>query len=101
MGRFSLCLSQSLLQSNGQLIGAGGALHAALDSGHPVDDVLGLHAFNQSADALQVAVAAADELHVVDLAVLQVEENRPGAGDFGGILVMHCVFSFLCCALFG
>ena len=65
-----------------QLIGAGGGLHAALDALDTGDDVVNVHPFHQLADALQVAVAAAYKLNILDLVVLNVEENLLGTGAF-------------------
>ena len=70
------------LQSLRQLIGAGGGLHAALDALNPGDDVVNVHSFHQLADALQVTVAAADKLNILDLVVLNVEENLLRTGAF-------------------
>ena len=69
-------------QSLRQLIGAGGGLHAALDALDTGDDVVNVHPFHQLADALQVAVAAAYKLNILDLFVLNVEENLLGTGAF-------------------
>ena len=46
------------LQCSSKLIRAGGGLHAAVDTFHALDDLIHVHAFYQSADTLQVAVAA-------------------------------------------
>ena len=57
-----LQLSQRLFQVLGDLVGAAGGLAAAGRAFHAGDGVLGLHALQQTADALQVAIAAADDL---------------------------------------
>ena len=77
------------LQSLGQLIGAGGRTAAAADAFHPGDDIVHILAFAQSADALQVAVAAADETQVMYFAVHDFEDNLTGAGAAGLVMMFH------------
>ena len=91
----NFCLDICFLQGLSQLIGAGGGLHAALDAFDAGDDILNIHAFYQSGDALQIAVAAADKLHILNLVVLDIKENALGAGAFGLVLVAHNNISFL------
>ena len=48
-----------------------------------------------SANALEVAVAAAYKLDIVHLAILDIKENGAGTGSLGFVFVMHNVSSFL------
>ncbi len=84
----------SLLQCFGQLVGAGGALHAAGGAFQAGDDIVDIHALHQGADALEVAVAATDVLDIFDLAILDVKEDTLGTGALGLIFVAH-VLCFL------
>ena len=88
----TVCLSG--LQSLCQLIGAGGLLHAAGDTFDTGDDFIDIHSFHQLCNALQIAVAAAQELDVLNLVVLQIEVDHLGAGTLGLVLV-HNQKSFL------
>ena len=87
-------LSQSLLQSLSQLVGAGGGLGATGDAFQTSDGFLDIHAVNQSADALQIAGAAADVLHILYLAIFNLKENFAGASAAGLICVLHNLFPF-------
>ena len=59
--------------------GAGGAFH-------PGDGVFSLHALEQAADALQVAVAAADDLDGLDgVVIVQHDVGLLGAGTLVGV----------------
>ena len=80
------------LQSLCQLIGAGGLLHAAGNALDASDDVIHVHAFDQSGDTLQVAVAAADELNVLDLVVLNLKEDALGANTGSLVFVLHNIY---------
>ncbi len=60
---FSVHFGQSLFQVLGDLIRAAGIAETAERALHAVDHIFGLHALDQTADALQVAVAAANDLH--------------------------------------
>ena len=86
----------SCLQSLSQLIGAGGSLGAAGNTLNAGDDLVDIHAFHQSGDALQVAVAAAEELNILDLAVFNLKDDLSGAGALGLVSILHRVNSFLC-----
>ena len=90
---FQLCFC--LLQCGGQLIGAGGFLATATNAVHSCNDIVDVHAFHQSANALQIAVATAQELHVLYLAVLNIEKDVLGASTFGLVLKLHVYISFL------
>ena len=70
----------SFLQGLGQLIRAGGGLHAAADTLHTRDHILDFLALHQRGDAFQVAVATAQELYIMDSSVLHVkiDELRTG-----------------------
>ena len=94
-GLLSFLAVDCFLQRLSQLIGAGGGLHTALDALHTGDHILNVHTFHQSADALQIAVAAAQELDIGDLAVLDIEEDLLGANALGFVLVTHIKISFL------
>lgn len=65
-----IVLMNSLMQGNGQLVGARRALVTATNALQLADDRIGLHAAHKGGNALQVAVAAARELHVVDDAIV-------------------------------
>ena len=80
-------LSVCFLQRLSQLVRAGGGLHTALDSFNTGDDILHIHTFHQGCDALQVAIAAADKLNILDLVVLNVEQNALRASALGLVFV--------------
>ena len=63
--RLQFC--QSLFQVLGNLVGAAGGAGAAGGTLHAGYGILSLHALEQAADALEVAVAAADDLNGLDL----------------------------------
>ena len=73
----------------GELVGAGGAAKGAVDSGEGGGSLSGIGPFEQAADGLEVAVAAADVAEVVDAAVggqvevylLRADECRGFGGD--------------------
>ena len=88
-----LCVLCSL-QSLCQLIGAGGGLHAAADAFHTGDDIVDVHSLYQRADAHQIAIAAAEELNIVNLAVFNFKGNLTGAGALGLVIVLHAVIPF-------
>ena len=62
---------------------------------HSGDNIVNIHAFDQGTDSLQVAVAAAEELDVADLIVLNLEANHLGTGSLGSVSVLHNICSFL------
>ena len=90
-----LVLRQRLAQRDGELIGAGGILEAAADAAHARDGILGLHAFDQARNALEVAVAAADDLHALDgVVIVQLNVHFLGANALGAVVIGHFYLSF-------
>ena len=89
-----LCVFDGL-QCGGQLVGAGGLLHAALDALQTGDDIVDIHTFHQTADAFQIAVAAAVELDIGQLIVFHIKADHLGAGSLGLKSVLHFIRSFL------
>ena len=81
--QIGLCSLQCLCQ----LVGAGGFLHAAGNALNTGDDLINIHAFDELCNALQVSVAATQELNILNLIVLDVEINRLGAGALGIVFV--------------
>jgi len=81
--QIGLCSLQCLCQ----LVGAGGFLHAAGNALNTGDDLINIHAFDKLCNALQVAVAATQELNILNLIVLDVKVNRLGAGALGIVFV--------------
>ena len=76
-----------------ELVRAGRRLHAATDALEPVDDFVHIHALAELRNALRVAAAAVDELHVVHLSVFHLEEDLAGAGAPRRIFVCHVLIS--------
>ena len=76
-----------------ELVRAGRRLHAAADALEPVDDFVHIHALAELRNALRVAAAAADELHIVHLSVFHLEEDLAGAGAPRRIFVCHVLIS--------
>ena len=62
----------------------------ASDAFEAGDDVLYLHACHQPADALQIAVASAIELHMGDNAIFHFHIDVAGAGTLGLVGSFHC-----------
>ena len=62
----------------------------APDTFEACDDIGHLHARHQPAEALQIAVASAIELHVGDNAVLHLHIDVAGAGTLGLVGGFHC-----------
>lgn len=75
------------LQRLGQLVGAGGAFHAAGDALHTGDDIVDVHTLHELGNALQVAIAAAHELDVFDLVVFHIKVDHLRTGALGLILI--------------
>ena len=59
------------------------------DALHAGNNICNIHTFHQSCNALQVTVAATNELHVLNLSFLHIEEDALGAGAFGLVFVLH------------
>jgi len=81
----SICLCG--LEGLCQLIRAGSGLHAALDAFYTGDGFVNIHAFCQCRDTFQIAIAATDELNVLDLVILNIKIDHLRAGSFGFVLV--------------
>ena len=78
-----------VFQCLAQLVGAAGGATVAADMLQSADDLFDGHPFHQSADALQVAVAAAVEDHIVQRAVVaHVELNSLATCALCEILVV-------------
>ena len=83
IGFRSVHLFQSLLQVLCDLVRAAGVAEPAQRAVQTCNDVLGLHAGDQLADAFQVAVAAADDLDGRNgVVVVQDKIGLLGAGAF-------------------
>ena len=54
------------LQGISKLVGTGGFFHAAVDAVEAFDHGVDVHALDELGNALQVAVAAADEFNIFD-----------------------------------
>ena len=59
-----------LLEGAAELVGAGGRLRATADAIDALDDIVNLLTSNQLADALQIAIATAQEEYLLDDVVL-------------------------------
>ena len=80
-------LAERFVYCSCKLIRAGCGLHAAPDPADTLRDFLGLHAFAELADSLEVAIAAAIELEAVyPPVIIDIEPDRPGAGSMRSIL---------------
>ena len=77
------------IESLSQLIGAGGVSRAAAVAAQALDGKGCLGTFQKLCDGLEVAVAAAKEDDVGDLAVFQVELDHLGADAAGSVGEMH------------
>ncbi len=82
MWDFTEILLQRGLQCLRQLIRAGSVLKSALDAIQPFDHFFGILSFNQGADALQVAVAATHEGHIVYFSVYKIKVDFFGTYAF-------------------
>ena len=96
--KFSILKSQlfrhCLADGAAQLVGTRGVFPAAADAFQTGQDFLDFHALDKASDALQVAVAAAEEDDVVQAAVDDVEVDELAAGLFGLIGVVHGGYFF-------
>ena len=63
---FLFQLFLGLFQRVRKLVGTGGFLHTAVDAVEAFDHGVDVHALDELGNALQVAVAAADELNIFD-----------------------------------
>jgi hypothetical protein len=88
--QFSICLTDG----SAELVGARGVFPAAADAFQSGQYILDFHALDKASDALQVAVAAAEEYDVVESSVDDVEVYLLAAGLFGLIGVVHGAYSF-------
>lgn len=79
----------SRLQGCCQLIGTRGGLGAAEDAFGFCNDFVYIHAFNETADALKIAVAATQETDVSHFAVYDFKVNFSGAGAFCTVSKFH------------
>jgi hypothetical protein len=93
VGFLHLNLESSLcfFQRAGQLVGAGGGLHAAGGALQASDDIIDIHALYERADALEVAVATTDEFNILNLVVLDLKNDLTGTGALGLVTVLHNV----------
>ena len=82
-------LGLGLFEGAGKLVGTGRGLHAAADAAHARDDIVDVHALDKAADALQVAIAAAGEDDVLDLAAVEDDVDVAGAGALGTIIKFY------------
>ena len=95
-------LTHCLFDGLCQLIRAGGLLETALDAGQSFLHFFHLHTLYQGADALQVAVAAAHEFHILHNTVFNVQVNLTGADTVRHIIVHHVFISpFIVCRFYG
>lgn len=80
-----------MLEGGGELVGAGGRFAAASDALEDADDFGCLAAFDESRDALCVAVAAAGKRYLVDSVGcgIIVNVNHAGACAAGLVRVFH------------
>ena len=86
-GAFSISGILSSDQGLRQLVRAGGLLHTAGNTFDPGNGFVHVHTFYQSCNAFQVAVAAAHELNIFNLVILNVEINHLRAGALGLVLI--------------
>ena len=84
-----------MFDSFGKLVGTRGAFEAAVDAFQFGNDILCLHAFHQSGDALRVAVATSVELYVFQNAILDFKLDGLTAGALGSISVSHQAWKFM------
>ena len=71
-------------QCTSQLVRARGRFKSAADSFQSADGFLGSHSFYQSTDALEIAIAAADDIEACDdLVIVSLEVNILGTGALG------------------
>lgn len=92
---FVILFSESFLESLCKLIRAGGFFEAALHAFKARNDLFCVHSFNELCNALGVAVAAAVEFYVFDLAVLNFK-GKPSCTNACRLeFISHFYQSFL------
>lgn len=86
----------NLFQRSAKLVGAGSPFRATTDAVQFRDDIIDLLSCNESADALQIAIASAHEKHLLDdVVVVNCHINQLRASSLGLILnVFHFPFLF-------
>ena len=82
-------------QCTRELVRTGRAASVAVCAPKTCDYIVNTHTLDKRAYALGVTVAAVDELYIADLPVPDVEQDLPGTGALGGVLVSHGSFSFV------
>ena len=83
-----LCLHQGSCE----LVGAGGGLHAALDTLQAGDHLIDGHSLRQQRDTLRVAAAPADKTDVGNDVIIDLKKDLACADTARFIFVLHCVF---------
>lgn len=79
-----------------ELVGAGGGFVAAADAAEFGDYVIYLLAGDETADALQVAIAATEERDLLDdVVIVGRHVDEQGASALGGVLYMFHNFQLL------
>lgn len=92
IGRCSI-LVQTLFDGVRQLVGARCRPYSATNAAHSADYVTGVLSLHQRADALCVAVASADEAHILhDVVVVDFDVNQPGTSPLGHVVKFFHVF---------
>jgi len=77
------------LQGLAELVHTGGGLGAASDAAETVQDEIDIHAFDHGGDGLEIALAPAAEIDVVDAAVVDDEVDFLGADIRFGNKVLY------------
>lgn len=70
----------------GYLVGAGGGLHAALDALETVDDLLVRLTLDERTDALEIAMATAEDFSGYDAAAFASDTDEFTAGALSGVV---------------
>ena len=84
-----------LFQCSCQLVRTGSGSGAAVNSVQQGDHLVYRTALHQTADSLQVAVAAASEVEILDDVILiQREVDHCGTSSFGSVL--HSILLMIC-----
>ena len=66
-------LLQIVTQCGGDLVGAGGGLHTATNTGEAINGLLDRHTDKQTGNALRVSGASSGEFYLTDHAVLNID----------------------------